>query len=148
MNIIRWDPWDDLATLRHEMNKMIEGITTRRTSPKLGPEAVWSPAIDLYETDAEVVVKVLLPGMKKEDIDITVADDLLTIKGESKQETETKKRNYYYREMAWGQFIRSIPLPAGLKPEDASAEFQDGILQVHVPKSEEVKPKVHKLELK
>jgi HSP20 family protein len=148
-SIMRWDPFAELASFREAMNRLFEDVFSRRSlASELTTETVWAPAIDMYETDEEVVVKAMLPGLKKDDLEVTFSDDVLTIKGETKRETETKKRNYYHKELAYGQFARSIALPVTVKPEQAKAEFKDGILEIHIPKAEEAKPKVHKLEIK
>jgi len=148
-SIMRWDPFAELASFREAMNKLFEDAFSRRSLlPEATVETVWTPAVDVYETEDEVVVKTMLPGLKKEDLEVTFSDDILTIKGETKREAETKKRNYYHKELAYGQFVRSMALPVSVKAEEAKAEFKDGILEVHIPKTEEAKPKVHKLEIK
>jgi HSP20 family protein len=100
-----------------------------------------SPAIDMYQTDNEVVVKAALPGIKAEEVQINVTGDILTIKGEVKHEEEKKDKSWHIREQRWGSFERSVMLPTGVISDRAKAEFQDGILTITLPKSEEVKPK-------
>jgi len=92
-----------------------------------------------------VVVKVAIPGVKPEDIDITVTGDTLSIKGEAKEETEVKRENYIRQERRYGAFSRSVTLPSGVETEKAEASFENGILTLNIPKAEEVKPKVIKV---
>ncbi len=148
-SIIRWDPLAEFESFRHEMEKLFrESFGRRKLLPESVHETIWSPAIDMFEAENEVVVKAMLPGLKKEDLELSFADDTLTIKGESKLAEETKKKNYYRREIAYGQFLRTIPIPVPVKDDQIEAEFKNGILEVRLPKSEEAKPKIHKVEVK
>jgi HSP20 family protein len=99
------------------------------------------PAIDLYEEKDQVVAKAELPGMEKNDIEVNIADHQLTIKGEKKKEEETKNKNYYRSERSYGSFCRSIELPADVDIDKAKASFKNGVLEIHLPKTEEAKKK-------
>ena len=101
----------------------------------------WAPAIDMYEKDDKYMVKAELPGMKEEDVDVSVVGDRLTIKGEKKAETEVKEENYYRSERSYGSFFRSIDLPSDANPDKIEANYEDGILEVEIPKAAGVKPK-------
>jgi HSP20 family protein len=109
---------------------------------------VWAPAVDIYETDEKLVIKVELPGLKKEDIDIEVRDNTLTLKGERKFEKEIKRENYHRVERAYGSFQRSFTLPSTVKQEAIEASFKEGILEISLPKAEEAKPKQIKIQAK
>jgi HSP20 family protein len=99
-------------------------------------------AVDVYETDHDVVVKMPVAGIKPDDLDITVTGDTVTVRGESKTEAEEDgKRNYYYREVRYGSFARSVTLPAPVKSDKAEAKTEDGVLTLTLPKAEEAKPK-------
>jgi HSP20 family protein len=149
MSIMRWDPFGEMSNLREEMNRVFGDFFSKRRLPDVTREVIWSPAIDVFETEGELVVKAMLPGMKKEDIDLTFTDDnILTIKGEVKAEIEDKKRNYYHRELVYGQFVRTIGIPQNVKTDETHAEFADGILVIRIPKAEAEKPKVQKIEVK
>jgi len=100
-----------------------------------------SLAVDMYETDDSVVLKTAVPGVKAEDISVSVTGDTLTIKAESKEEEEVKRENYLRRERRFGSYCRSVTLPGGLEAENAEADYSDGILTLTLPKAEEVKPK-------
>jgi len=147
MSLIRWDPFDDLASLRESMDKLFDEFFTRRPDRRGGVPVVWQPAIEAFETDHDVVVRAELPGIDPDQVDISVTEDTLTIKGEAKSEQEEKKRNYYRRELRYGAFVRSLTLPAGVQGDQAKASYKNGILEVRVPKSERAKPKTVKVEV-
>jgi len=104
-------------------------------------ERGWTPALDVFEKDDKFVVKAELPGMKEKDIDVSVVGDTLTIKGEKKSETELKEEDYYCCEHSYGKFYRSIALPSTVNTAKIEANFENGILEVSLPKAPEVKPK-------
>ncbi len=138
-NLIHWEPMREMVTLREAMDRLFDDSFTR----PFGLADGWhSPAIDLYQTDEEVVVKAALPGVKADEVQIHVAGDVLTIKGETKEQHESKQKNYHLREQRWGAFERSVVLPTAVVADKAKAEFEDGVLTVTLPKAEEVKPKM------
>ncbi|MFP3898319.1 MAG: Hsp20/alpha crystallin family protein [Dehalococcoidia bacterium] len=141
MAIERWHPFTDLMSLRQAMDRLFEDSFVRpsRSLATLGELA--APALDVYQTANDVVVKAALPGLKPEDVSIDITGDTLTIKGESKTEQEVKKEDYLYQERRYGAFARSVVLPSGLKADKAEASMEDGVLTLTIPKAEEVKPK-------
>jgi len=140
-NLIRWEPAREMMTLREAMDRLFDDAFTRPFGPTDGWHGSYVPAVDMYQTDNDVVVKVTLPGMKADDVQINVTGDVLSIKGEMKEMNETKEKNYHIREQRWGAFERSVMLPTSVVSDKAKAEFEDGILTVTLPKAEEVKPK-------
>jgi HSP20 family protein len=104
-------------------------------------EMGWAPAIDVFEKDDKFVVKAELPGMKEEDIDVSVVGDTLTVKGERKAESEVKKDDYYYCERSYGSFSRSLALPSNVDAKRIEANYEDGVLEIDLPKVSGVKPK-------
>jgi HSP20 family protein len=127
-----------MMTLREAMDHLFDDAFTRPLSVRDG----WSvPAIDMYQTDDKIVVKVMLPGINPNDVQINVTGDLLTLRGEMKHEEEKKEKAWHIREHRFGRFERSIPLPTQVRADQANAEFENGILTVTLPKAEEVKPK-------
>lgn len=146
MSLIRWDPFDDIASLRESMDKLFEEFSTRRPERGRAP-VVWQPAIEAYETESDVVIRVELPGIDPKQVDVSVTEDTLTIKGEARSEHEESRRNYYRRELRYGSFVRSIALPAGVQGDKASATYKNGIMEVRVPKSERARPKTVKVEV-
>ena len=103
-------------------------------------EMGWAPAIDVFEKDGKFVVKAELPGMKEEDIDISVVGNTLTIKGERKTESEVKEDDYYYCERSYGSFSRSIEVPSNVDTQKIEANYEDGVLEISLPKASEAKP--------
>ena len=138
-NLIRWEPMREMVTLREAMDRLFDDAFTR----PFGVQTGWSaPAIDMYQTDDEVVVKAAVPGLKASDVQISVAGDTLTMRGEFKEKSETGDKAYHIREQRYGSFERSLTLPAPVLADKAKAEFEDGILTITLPKAEEVRPKV------
>ncbi len=138
MAIIKWDPWRDLLSLPDELGRFFG-----RTSGEWERFArgVWSPAVDMYESDKEIVVKAELPGLTAKDIDITVDEDMLTIKGERKFFKEAKEENYYRLERRYGTFERAVTLPASIQKNKAKATFKEGVLEIRMPTAKEVETK-------
>jgi len=127
-------------TLRDEMDRLFDdffGMTPARTERG----AVWSPVVNVRENDNNFYIEAELPGMKKEDIDLEIEQNSLCIKGERKFEKNEEGENYHFVERSYGSFYRSFSLPSNVDAESISAEYKDGVLQVTVPKKEEVKPK-------
>lgn len=147
MSIIRWDPFDDLASLRESMDKLFEDFFTHRPGPRTPSVAVWQPAVEVFDTDHDIVVRAELPGIDPKDVEITVTADVLTIKGQAKQMEEERGKNYFRRELRYGAFSRSLALPGGVQGDQAKATYRNGILEIRVPKSEKAKPKTVKVDL-
>src|SRR5947199_4951281 len=145
MSIIRWDPFDDLASLRESMDKLFEDFFTRR--PRGEAATAWQPAVEMFETDSDIVVRAELPGIDPKHVEITVTDDTLTLKGEAKTEHEDRSRNYVRRELRYGSFIRTLALPDGVKGDQAKASYKNGILEIRLPKSERATAKSVKVEV-
>lgn len=140
MAIVRWSPFRDLMGIQQEVNRLFDDLMTRRTEAGL-EGAVWIPAVDVSESEDSVNVKVEAPGVKKEDIKISVTNNVLTVRGEKKMEKETSEENYHRIERVYGSFVRSIELPTVVRADKVTAAFKDGVLSIALPKSEEVKPK-------
>jgi HSP20 family protein len=141
MAIERWQPFSELMSLRQAMDKLFEDSFVRPSRGVAALGEVAAPALDVYQTPTEIVVKAALPGLKPEDVSIDITGETLTIKGESKAEQEIKKEDYLYQERRYGAYSRSVVLPSGLKTDKAEATMEDGILTLTIPKVEEVKPK-------
>jgi HSP20 family protein len=137
-NLTRWEPMREMMTLREAMDRLFDDAFTRPLSGRDG----WSvPAIDMYQTEDEVVVKATLPGFSPDDVQINVTGDMLTLRGETKHEEETQEKSWHIREHRFGRFERTIPLPVQVTADRANAEFENGMLTITLPKAEEVKPK-------
>jgi HSP20 family protein len=144
MALIRWEPARELQTIQQEMNRLFgtffdapeggnggNGGTLRR----------WIPAMDLVEEDEHFVLRADLPGVREEDVNIELEDNVLTISGERRAEHEDRKEGYYRVERAVGRFARSLTLPEGIDPERIEAKFENGVLTVRIPKPEEHRPR-------
>ena len=140
-NLTRWEPEREMMTLREAMNRLFDDAFTRPFSLSQEGRSWSSPAIDMYQTDNEVVVKASLPGIKADEVQINVTGDVLTIKGETKQEEEKKDKSWHIRDHRWGAFERSVMLPTSVISDQAKADFENGILTVTLPKAAEAKPK-------
>jgi HSP20 family protein len=137
-NLTRWEPMREMMTLREAMDRLFDDAFTR---PLDLSGVAAAPAIDLYQTAEEVVVKAALPGLKADDVQISVTGDMLTLRGEFKQENEKKDATWHIREQRYGAFERSVALPTDVQTDKAKADFENGILTVTLPKAETVKPK-------
>jgi HSP20 family protein len=154
MSLVRWNParelaaWpSDLFGIQREMNKMFDGVF-RGIGNEDYTFSSWTPAVDIAEHDDEYLVKVELPGVNKDEVKLTLENNILTIRGEKKQEKETKKENYHRVERNYGAFQRSFTLPAAVKSDKIDASYKDGILTVSLPKAEEAKPKQIEVKVK
>lgn len=151
MSIVKWSPLKELEEMRKDMDRLFEEFfspITRRRRSWLKPEmGVIVPNIEMYDRKNEIVVKAELPGVAKENIDLTITKDSLTLKGEAKKEEEIKEEDYYAAEISYGSFARTIALPVEVDSEKAKASFKDGVLEIILPKREEAKPKEIKIEV-
>ena len=146
-NLTRWEPAREMMTLREAMDRLFDDAFTRPLSIRNG-WSMASPAIDMYQTDNEVVVKASVPGIKAEEVQINITGDILTLKGEVKQEEERNDRAWHIREQRFGSFERSVVLPTDVKSDKAEAVFENGVLTITLPKADEVKPKTINIKAK
>jgi HSP20 family protein len=142
-NLVRWEPFRELVSLREAMDRLFEESFVR--PGRLVPAGAELLAVDMYETDDAIVVKSAIPGIKPEELDVSVTGDTLTIKGETRSEEEVTEEHYIRRERRYGSFSRSLAIPAQIVADKAKAEFENGVLTLTLPKAEEVKPKAIKV---
>jgi HSP20 family protein len=142
--IARWDQSRGSASLQDQVNRLFEGNFPRDRSGQ-ADLATWAPPVDIYETENELVVKADLPDLQDKDIDVRVADNTLTIRGERKFEKDINQDNYLRMERAYGSFTRSFTLPNTVSSENIRAEYHNGVLTLHMAKREESKPKQIKI---
>jgi HSP20 family protein len=133
-----WTPFNRLATLRDEFDRLFDFSWPSRDTGLLGG---WSPALDVYDGKDNFVVTLEVPGMKKEDIEISLHDGVLTVSGERKDEREQTEGQAFRSERYFGKFQRSLSLPAAVDANKVKASYKDGVLTIHLPKAEEAKPK-------
>ena len=141
MAVVRWDPFRDLGLLQDRMNRLFDdaGRTWRTDEP--AATTSWSPAVDIYETEGEIVVKAELPGLDRKAITLHLENNVLTLRGERKFQKETKEENYHRIERSYGNFSRSFSIPATVDEEKIRADYKDGVLKIFLPKKEQAKPK-------
>lgn len=132
----RWDPFRDLNVLQDRMNRLFEDAGRSRSGDEPVP-ATWSPAVDILETEGEIVVKAELPGIDRKDISLHLEGNVLTLKGERRFEKETKEENYHRIERAYGAFSRAFSIPATVDEENIRAEYRNGVLKIALPKKEQ-----------
>lgn len=142
MALVRWDPFRELEEVSDRLNRMFARPAPRAANGKETMiVADWTPSVDISETEAEYQIKAEIPDVKKEDVKVTVEDGVLTIQGERKHEKEEKGKKYHRIERSYGSFVRTFSLPDVIEEEKVKAEFKDGVLNLHLPKSEKAKPK-------
>jgi HSP20 family protein len=139
MALIRWDPIRELDSLQGDMNSLFDRFFEGRTANGTTARR-WIPAMDLVETEDHLVLRGDLPGMTEDDIDIEIKDDVLTVSGERKAEHEDKGEGYHRVERSFGGFSRSLSLPHGIEADKVEASFNNGVLEVRIPKPAEAKP--------
>jgi len=145
-----WRPFMDLTRWERDMERMMEGFFGRRMRPwfpRTEGVEMTAPAVDVYEEKDDIIVKAELPGMEKDNIEVNLADHMLTIKGEKKKEEEIKEENYYRSERFHGSFLRTVELPKDVHGDKVKASFKNGILEVRLPKTEEAKRKEVKVKV-
>lgn len=143
----QWYPFQDIENLHREMNRLFDFF------PSLGSQeesfvAKWAPAVDIADTKDNLIIKADLPGLKKEDIDVSIQDNRLIIRGEKKKEEQVKEQDYLRTERFYGSFQRAIVLPSEVDPSKINASFKDGVLELTLAKKEEAKPKQIKVDIK
>ena len=140
MALVRWDPIRDLDSLQSDMNRLFDRFFDSGRSANGSAVRRWIPAMDLVESEDHLVLRADLPGMKEGDVEIEIKDGVLTVSGERKAEHEEKGEGFHRVERAFGRFSRSLSLPDGIDAGKVAAHFEDGVLEVKVPKPEETKP--------
>ncbi len=141
MTLVRWDPFRELEDMSERLNRVFARPGVRQSGKEALTVADWVPTVDISETGDEYLIKAELPEVKKEDVKVTVEDGVLTLQGERKQEKEEKGKKFHRVERSYGSFVRSFTLPESVDEGSVKAEYKDGILTLHLPKTEKVKPK-------
>lgn len=139
MSIVRYDPFRDLRTLQDEVNRLFSTNIGRAFGDEGIARGAWNPSVDIYENKDQIVLEAELPGMNREDFDLTVENNVITLRGERRFEKKDDGDNYHRVERSYGSFTRSFTLPQTVSAEGAQAEYRNGVLRVTLPKREEVK---------
>lgn len=155
MALMKWEPFNEIESMRRTMDRMVEqmlggqmGMLGHRGMPMLEGNRLFSPNIELYTTDKEVVLKAELPGLEASDVNVEVTEDMVHLTGEMKREDEIKEDNYFRSERQYGHFERMIPLPNRVVDGEAKATFKNGVLTLRAPLAEPIKkPQARKLQI-
>ncbi len=139
-DLMRWDPFRDFMSLRNAIDRLFEDAFVM-PSRVWAPTTEWSLALDVAEDENGFIVKAAIPGVRPEDLDISLADNVLTIRGEVKRDEEIKEEQYHVRERRYGTFTRSIRLPTPVDADHVEATYENGVLTLRIPKAEQVRPK-------
>ncbi len=148
MALVPWDPFKNILSLQERMNRMFdEAVHMGHAGEALG-QSTWSPPVDIYETEDDIVISAEVPGMDKEDVDIQVRDNTLILKGERKLEKPEKEEGYHRVERVYGAFSRTFMLPSTVDQDKISATYDRGVLHIKMPKAVKAKPQQIKIEIK
>ena len=139
MNIIKYDPFREMRSLQDEVNRLFASSFSRGDNDLM--RGAWSPSVDIFENQNEIVLEAELPGMKPEEVEISIENNVLTIHGERKFEKKDENDNFHRVERSYGSFTRSFTLPPTVRSENAQAEFENGVLRLTLAKREEAKPR-------
>lgn len=139
--LMRWDPFRELEEMSDRLNRMVARPGTKANGKEALTVADWMPTVDISETAGEYVIQAELPEVKKDDVKVTLEEGVLTIQGQRRQEKDEKTTKYHRIERSYGTFVRSFSLPDQVNESGVKAEFKDGVLNLHIPKSEKAKPR-------
>jgi HSP20 family protein len=139
MSIVRYDPFRDLRSLQDEVNRLFTSNLSRAFGDEGIARGAWNPSVDIYENKDQIVLEAELPGMQREDFDLSIENNVITLRGERRFEKKDESDNYHRVERSYGSFTRAFTLPQTVSAEEATAEYRNGVLRVTLPKREEVK---------
>jgi HSP20 family protein len=143
----RWEPFRNLVDIQGEVNRLLDTFVGRPMNAATAQGRTWLPAVDMHETKDNLVLKVELPGVREKDVSVSITGDLLTIRGERRWEDESKDQKFLHVERVYGQFERLIQLPMAVQADKVKAAYRDGILEITLPKAEELKPREIKIDV-
>jgi HSP20 family protein len=146
-SVDRWEPFRNLIDMQGEVNRLLDTFVGRPTTGQVGQGRTWMPAVDMHETKDALVMKVELPGVREKDVAVSITGDLLSIKGERRWEDDNKEQKFLHVERVYGQFERLIRLPMAVQADKVKAAYHDGVLEITLPKAEELKPREIKIEV-
>ena len=148
MTVLKWKPYGDLVRLSDRINRLFENDLMSEGIKGTEGYTDWNPSTDIYETKDSYVFKIEIPGIKKDDIEIDLKENILSISGEKKEDSEIKKENYHRVESFCGSFSRSFTIPKDINPKKIEATLKDGILELKIGKADEIKAKKIQIEVK
>jgi HSP20 family protein len=132
---MRWDPFGEMLRMQRDMDRIFSRMGLEEGRPLVETESAWMPRLDIKRTGHDLSIRAELPGIRPEDVDVEVTDDVLTIRGERRLEEEKKDEGWIIRESSYGSFSRSVSLPEGVDPSTIKADYHDGVLELTVPKA-------------
>jgi HSP20 family protein len=147
MAITRWDPFREMTTLQNRLNSIFQDFNRGNAENELVSTAAFVPPVDIYEDDQKIVIKLEIPGMKQDDLDIQLENNTLTVRGERKFEKEEKEENFHRIERRYGSFYRAFTIPNTVNPESVKADYDAGVLSIKLEKRAEAKPKQIKVQV-
>jgi HSP20 family protein len=148
VSVERWDPFRNMSDMQGEVNRLFDSFLGRPAASATGPALrTWAPVLDIHETKDDLVLSFELPGVTDKDVSLSITGDLLTLKGERMANRDVKDESVYHVERVYGKFERSVQLPIPVQAEKVKATYRDGVLEVRLPKVEEVKPKAIKIDI-
>jgi len=146
-SVDRWEPFRSLVDIQGDVNRLLDNFMGRPFNGEMAKGRTWAPAIDMHETKDSIVLKVELPGVREKDVAVSITGDLLSIKGERRWDDENKDQKFLHVERVYGQFERLVQLPMAVQSDKVKASFRDGVLEVMLPKAEELKPREIKIDV-
>jgi HSP20 family protein len=146
-SVDRWEPFRNLVDIQGEVNRLLDTFVGRPAMGPSGQGRTWLPAVDMHETKDDLVLKVELPGVREKDVAVSITGDLLSIKGERRWEDESKEHQFLHVERVYGKFERLIQLPMAVQADKVKAAYRDGVLDITLPKAEELKPREIKIDI-
>lgn len=148
VSVERWDPFRNMSDIQGEVNRLFDGFLGRPTTSTTGTAMrPWAPVVDMHETKDEIVLNFEIPGVTDKDLSLSIMDDVLTLKGERALNRDSKDESVSHVERVYGKFERSVQLPMGVQADKVKATYRGGVLEVKLPKAEEVKPKAIKIDV-
>ena len=146
-SVDRWEPFRNLVDIQGEVNRLFDSVAGRPMAGAPAAGRSWMPVVDMHETKDDLVLRVEVPGVREKDVAVSITGDLLTIRGERRWEDESKDQKFLHVERVYGQFERMIQLPMAVQTDKVKASYRDGVLEIKLPKAEELKPREIKIEI-
>jgi HSP20 family protein len=143
----RWEPFQGVSDIQHEMNRLFDSFFGRPAMAVTSTERTWVPLCDMWETKDDLYVTFELPGVREKEVNVSITGDVLTLRGERKWEKDLKDEAFHRLERVYGKFERAIPLPVPVQADKVKASYREGVLEVRLPKAEEIKPKEIKIDI-
>lgn len=143
----RWEPFRNLVDIQGEVNRLFDAFVGRPATGQMAQGRPWSPAVDMHETKDNLVLRLEVPGVREKDVTVSITGDLLSVKGERRWDDEAKDQKFLHVERLYGQFERLVQLPMAVQADKVKASYRDGVLEVTLPKAEELKPREIKIDI-